>query len=68
MSRESKNPPHVWRWVDVGLWNEPDGRHLYGVDHHHCRVEDAVELLIENEVVLVIWSGVNPCDQQATSK
>jgi hypothetical protein len=50
MSRESKNPPHVWRWVDVGLWNEPYGRHLYGVDHHQFRAADTVSLLIEEKL------------------
>jgi hypothetical protein len=59
--RESKNPPRVGRWVDVGLWNEPYGRHLYGVDHHHCRVANAVVLLIAVRVVLAIWADVNRC-------
>jgi hypothetical protein len=36
------------RWVDVGLWDEPYGRHLYGLDHHHCT--NAALLLIAVKV------------------
>jgi hypothetical protein len=42
-----------------GLWDEPRGRHLYGVDHHHC-VADAAVLLIELEFLLAASAGVNP--------
>ena len=50
MSGNRKTHLVVWRWVDVGLWNEPYGRHLDGVDHHHCRAANAVVLLIEREL------------------
>jgi hypothetical protein len=34
----------------LGLWDEPRGRHLYGVDHHQCRLGNEAVLLIAAKV------------------
>ena len=46
-----------------GLWNEPRGRHLYGVDHHQFRFGERLALLIDGEVYQSRRSPSTPASQ-----